>query len=142
MASRFALLSSLLLAPCACMTETVDLTPVLAVIHGTVRSDAGSPVPAARVALRTQPEGFCPATEHTSVNVGTIEALTDAGGTYRAEVLYLAWPHEETRDFCVHLVITPDPLSGLRDTAISVGPVHFSPTVTDSLRADVVLQQR
>lgn len=28
------------------------------------------------------------------------------------------------------------------DTALSVGPVRFSPTVTDSVRADVVLQAR
>jgi hypothetical protein len=136
---RLLCLSPAVIATLGCMTETVDLTPVWAVIYGTVRSDAGSPVPGARIALRTQPEGVCPAIAHTSVNVGTIEAFADAGGAYRAEVLYLAWPHEETRDFCVHLVATPPLAGGFQDTAFSVGPLRFSSIVSDSARADVVL---
>lgn len=141
MARRLALPFWLLLALSGCMTETVTVVPLWAVVYGTVRSEAGSPVPGVRITMRAELEGACPATAHTNVNVATYEAISDGGGYFRAEVKNDRWPHVQVEDFCVHLVITPDPLSGLRDTAMSVGPVRFSPTVTDSVRADVILSQ-
>jgi hypothetical protein len=142
MASRLALTSWLLLALGGCMTETVTIVPLWAVVYGTVSSAGGSPAAGVWVTMRAELEGACPATAHTNVNVATYEAFSDDEGKFRAEVRNDRWPHVQVEDFCVHLVITPDPLSGLRDTALSVGPVRFSPTVTDSVRADVVLQPR
>jgi hypothetical protein len=137
--SRLLWLVPVLTGLSACLTdETVTVRPVWAVVYGTVRSASGSPVSGALVAMRAEPEGACPATEHTNVNVATYEALSDNNGAFRAEVKNDIWPHVHTQDFCVHLVVS-SPGSGFRDTALSVEPIHFSPTVTDSARADVVL---
>jgi hypothetical protein len=124
------------------MTETVTVVPLWAVVYGTVKSEAGSPVPGARVTMRAELEGACPATAHTNVNVATYEAFTDESGAFRAEVKNDLWPHVRVEDFCVHLVVTPPVVTGLRDTAFSVGPTRFSVVVTDSARADIVLQPR
>jgi hypothetical protein len=136
---RLLCLSPAVIASLGCMTETVTVVPLWAVVYGTVRSEAGSPVPGARVTMRAELEGACPATAHTNVNVATYEAFSDENGAFRAEVKNDLWPHVQVEDFCVHVVVTPPVAEGLRDTAFSVGPIRFSPIVSDSARADVVL---
>ena len=126
-----------------CLTdETVTLRPGQAVVYGTVRSVSGSPVPDVWVAMRVDNTAACPATENTNVNVGTFDTYADAAGAFRVEVHYDLWPQDRTRDFCVHLVVTAPIHENLRDTALSVGPLRFTATVTDSVRADIVLQPR
>jgi hypothetical protein len=125
-----------------CLTdETVVLTPIRAVVYGTVTSDVEFPVSGIRVAMKADPVD-CPATDLSYVNVGTFEAFTDSNGGFRSEVIYLLWPNEERRDFCLHMAITPPSFSGLRDTTVSIGPLHFSSSISDSIRADIVLQPR
>jgi hypothetical protein len=92
--------------------------------------------------MRAELEGACPATAHTNVNVATYDAFSDESGAFRAEVKNDLWPHVQVEHFCVHLVVTPPVATGLRHTALNVGPTRFSVVVTNSARADIVLQAR
>jgi hypothetical protein len=140
---RFLRVPVLLSPLLACQVDgPVTLVPVSAVVYGTVVAVSGQAVPGVRIEMRLDPEGRCPALEQTNVNVGTIETMTDEEGAFRTEVLHAISLDDPLEATCVRLVVSPPLPAGLRDTAISVGPVRFTRFVTDSVRAEIVLQAR
>jgi hypothetical protein len=119
-----------------------DVQILRGVVYGTVSSEDGMKVPGVGVEVRPDPNGSCPAQEANSPNVATIQASTGADGTFRAEAVLGVGIDVSVRATCVRLDVTSIASSDLMDTSASVGPLRFAKTVTDSVRADIVLQPR
>jgi hypothetical protein len=123
------------------LTEGDAVVQILrSVVYGRVLSEAGTAASGARIVLRPDPNGQCPAQQQHSPSVAEVQTSTGADGTFRAEVVLSAGAGVTLETSCVRLDITPPTSAGLRDTSVSVGPVRFTRVLTDSVRADIVLQ--
>lgn len=112
------------------------------VVYGRIVSQAGTAAAGAGIVLRPDPNGQCPAQEQPSPGVAEIQTSTRTDGTFRADIVLSAGIGVSLETSCVRLDITSPASAGLKDTSVSVGPLRFTATVTDSVRADIVLQSQ
>jgi hypothetical protein len=117
-----------------------ELRILRGVVYGNVSAQTGAGVSGVGIDLRPDPNGGCPAQDELSPNVATVQAVTGADGAFRAEVFLAVGTEISVQSSCVRLDIAPTPSAGLRDTSVSVGPVQFMRTVSDSVHAGIVLR--
>jgi hypothetical protein len=100
-------------------------------VYGQVRTAAGEAVPGAAVSVWHSRSATCDTNSPEEV------ATSDAGGAFRA----VPGNWGRAFDACIVVRVQPPAASGLSASTISRHPVRLSPSVLDSVRMDVVLQE-
>lgn len=116
-----------------------ELRSVSALTYGRVATEAGSPVPDARIQVWAY-RGACGVGTPTAESASP--GATDASGQYRVTIRGMTAPHAAE---CVQVRVEPPPGSGLAGAAAAGGRVTLSAECgapPDSIRVDVVLGGR